>query len=538
MVTKSPTKISLMGIIRESRAEPYFFLIMFGATIASVTVQQMLQDKICRNNYNQTEEFCRKLPQIKVSRVKEKILADAVQFSLYSTMVETIPGVILAMAIGPVCDKLRFGRKLFMCLAAVSGFLKGISLMLNGINFRWPPLLMAALSFPPALIGSTFTGITCVFSFVSVNSNQEMRAIRITILDVLALVAYASGPAIGAKILMLNPLITSEGQLFNYIAVYGAAALAHFLAFIWAYFVINEKTDGDASLVANDQLQQNHETGSNDPSTSGYSSDAVSVAHEESMSCFAIIVQVLKPSNFKDLFETLFKKRPESKRTIILSLGLCHILFMGSTKTNVMFAFVERMYGWNAQQYSYYSALAAIIAPIVLLVGIPILTKIFKVDDVSLGIMGTVFGCVGNILAGSILTPLGMFLEYGISSLSLSAPISTRTILSKTVPKDEITKIFSALTTLEAFLPFVAGSIYTFVFNATISYYPTAIFHLSALYHLISLILFATLGLFYIPKGGFLQSSEFNPLISESSAEATVKSANMNQTDNEQKVDC
>lgn len=77
---------------------------------------------------------------------------------------------------------------------------------------------------------------------------------------------------------------------------------------------------------------------------------------------------------------------------------------------------------------------------------------------------------------------------FKIGSLSGFTVVAARTKISKIVSAEEVGKIFSLSTTMEAIVPMIGSLIYTNIFSVTISFYPGAIYQFSAFIVILSLI--------------------------------------------------
>lgn len=115
-----------------------------------------------------------------------------------------------------------------------------------------------------------------------------------------------------------------------------------------------------------------------------------------------------------------------------------------------------------------------------MIITVPIMTKIFKVRDTTLAVIGVISGFAGNICKGSILKPSGYYLSFIVGCLAGLGPIAMRAYVSKIVDRNEITKIFSLLATLESIMPLISTVIFTEIFTATIKSYPSLIHHVCA----------------------------------------------------------
>lgn len=125
----------MLETLREIKVEPYMFFMMMSLSISMVTVQQLIQDKMCKIYHHETDEFCRNLGKSPDSPTKSKILSNLVTFNVIQTILDSLPGIIWALMIGSLCDKYIHGRKIIMILASLSSLIKMVLLILNSLYF-------------------------------------------------------------------------------------------------------------------------------------------------------------------------------------------------------------------------------------------------------------------------------------------------------------------------------------------------------------------------------------------------------------------
>jgi F0F1-type ATP synthase assembly protein I len=121
------------------RVEPYLFLFYFFFCVKKVPLDQLIQDKICFQKYNLSYDYCLKLPQMKSEsdylHKKSVILGDVTQFSVYSSLITTIPTVIAALFIGSWTDKYIKAKKYLLIAGAISGICEALILVWNSVCF-------------------------------------------------------------------------------------------------------------------------------------------------------------------------------------------------------------------------------------------------------------------------------------------------------------------------------------------------------------------------------------------------------------------
>jgi hypothetical protein len=96
---------SIFNFIKILRVEPFMFLLVFQYSLKSLPTSQMLQDKICRQWYNQSKEYCHGLSKMhgghgEADDYKSKVLADAAVFSNYESIISIGPSLFWALFVG------------------------------------------------------------------------------------------------------------------------------------------------------------------------------------------------------------------------------------------------------------------------------------------------------------------------------------------------------------------------------------------------------------------------------------------------------
>src|SRR5690625_3195282 len=98
----------LARFLRLLKVEPFFFLVMFMNVVKRIPLDQMIEDKICRQKYELPEDYCRRLPVMQSKddflERKSTILAEVTHFNMYINIAITIPMLVMALFIGPFID--------------------------------------------------------------------------------------------------------------------------------------------------------------------------------------------------------------------------------------------------------------------------------------------------------------------------------------------------------------------------------------------------------------------------------------------------
>jgi hypothetical protein len=121
------------------RVEPYLFLFYFFFSVKRVPLDQLIQDKICFQKYNLSRDYCLELPHMNSEsdylHKKSLILGDVTQFSIYSSIITTIPTLIAALFIGSWADKYIKAKKYLLIAGAISGVCEALILVWSSVYF-------------------------------------------------------------------------------------------------------------------------------------------------------------------------------------------------------------------------------------------------------------------------------------------------------------------------------------------------------------------------------------------------------------------
>src|SRR6218665_3702522 len=121
--------------IQQFRVEPFMLLYMFGYSLSGMAVSQLIQDKLCRIDYDQSTTFCISINSKDfdhgAEKIKSNILAETAYITLYRTLLSTLPCMIWAVFLGPWSDTYVHGRKLIMIAGAIAAALESFILIIN-----------------------------------------------------------------------------------------------------------------------------------------------------------------------------------------------------------------------------------------------------------------------------------------------------------------------------------------------------------------------------------------------------------------------
>ncbi|XP_054158171.1 uncharacterized protein LOC128956477 [Oppia nitens] len=473
--------------------------------LSEITTNQLIQDKICLNRYNQSVDYCVDISKVTttttatgaqainatsvVVAIKDSILGDLARFNIYTVNISTLPAFFYVLFIGSWTDSYVHGRKLVLLLSSLSYIGMFAGLLFNSIYFDLDIYYILLSYIPSALSGGWPTVVLICYSYMSNNSSNEYRFIKFLAYEVAVTTADPLGTYLGGRLLGKgNHQAINGQQLRNYSHVYTTCLVAIVVGFLWVLLVINENSvevgyqlinnDGDGCGDGGDTV--NSVIDENGPlMDSDFHDETDEETYENNNKSKKIVIQKLSslappPSppphkmdtkfslskmfdlnNVGDMFATAFKQRPNNGRTLIWLLYLCMCMHVSSTvgHLQVLFPYVEKVYHWDAQQFSNVKSIAAfalilLMAPIAFL-----MSGVLKVNDTRLAALGFLSNILAGLSIGLINSPVGLYIMYAIGSASCLISIGIRSPLSKLATEAESGKVFSLLAALETIMP-------------------------------------------------------------------------------------
>lgn len=134
--------MKVLSLMRRFNAELYLFVYFFSTYLKYTPTTQLAQDKICKFKYNQSDEYCIQLSKVDLGSEKDSqhlknlILTESAQFSLYATLVSTLPSLFLCLVLGSWCDNYIDGRKILMIVGSVGVAIETIITLFFAIQFN------------------------------------------------------------------------------------------------------------------------------------------------------------------------------------------------------------------------------------------------------------------------------------------------------------------------------------------------------------------------------------------------------------------
>lgn len=187
----------LIHLVESISVEPTMFLYMFAFMFTSVVEQEFFVQKACRVNHNFSAEICANINANENKEHKQQVLDTTASFHQWENIAAHVFPIIIALFLGSFSD--RRGRKFPLLLGLVGKLIYSVMIVVNAKMTNWPvEYIIYTATLPSALTGADVAIFASCFAYISDITTLAQRTIRVTILDVIYLMAIPTGVALGS----------------------------------------------------------------------------------------------------------------------------------------------------------------------------------------------------------------------------------------------------------------------------------------------------------------------------------------------------
>lgn len=415
------------------------FLYMMAFMITSVIEQSFFTYRACRVNHGYSEEICANLE--KHNETKTEVSETVSNFHQWNSVLGHIVPIILALFLGSWSD--RRGRKFPLIMGLFGKLIYSVMFVVNTYQVDWPlEYVIYTATIPSALTGADVAIFASCFAYISDVTTVKQRTFRVTMLDVCYLSTMPTGVALGS-------------YLFNQVLDKSYSIM----------FIIN------ASLLALGILY--------------------SIVHLkwQTATTQRSLREVLPCGIFGDFFDrkhvvesirTLTKKRPMNRRLYlwIFMFAMALYTFQRDEKP-MMYLYTQIKFSWDTIKYSNFKVFNSTALVVVMLAGIPLLSKVFGLKDTIIVMIGASAHAIARLFYGFAETPVLFYVGGAVASIGpIVAPV-LRSMTSKVVAPTERGKVFALLSVFDNAVPIFSGVLYSQIYNATYKTHLPSIFWLT-----------------------------------------------------------
>uniref|UniRef100_T1J6Y8 Major facilitator superfamily (MFS) profile domain-containing protein n=1 Tax=Strigamia maritima TaxID=126957 RepID=T1J6Y8_STRMM len=411
----------LINTITNITVEPAIFLHFAGFLMAYVMVQSLIIRKVCLHRMNLTDEQCRII--INNKTMEEEAQGYATNFMMYKTVLDTLPSVFWGLFIGSWSDK--FGRKYLLIVPNVGSCVSMLLLALVAYKTEWNENYILLSSAIFVLTGGMLVMDTGVMSYIADITTPEKRTLRYGLVSAAILCGAPVGLTIGGQIF----------KHFNYTyePVFVISAAVFGLNVLYVAFFIRESVKVDIKKSRN------------------------------------MCLEFLNVENVKQTWVTFIKKRENNgrKQLFLLLLAVSVIFMPLYAKGSLTLTYTRLKFEWDEETFGHYQTADFVFNFLGLMLLLPLMSKLFKWQDITIGIISSFGKILSEILIGISVKGWMLFAAAPIFMLAALTSVIVKTMISRRVSASEQGKIISVISIAEGIVPIIGSAILTPVYNAT-----------------------------------------------------------------------
>ncbi|KZC10334.1 PREDICTED: proton-coupled folate transporter-like [Dufourea novaeangliae] len=424
----------ITGWRRYTLVQPPVMILVFAQAITSNILTDLILYRVCSITLDINKTECSLLHKnsscAEALRIDAQVQPEATLILTIKTFIESIFPALLSLFLGPWSDK--HGRKPIL----IAGYI-GVSLTYLIFSFLtvWDisPWFLLIAYIPSACFGGFCIILLGTICYISDISNERERAWQLAWMDALLFFGLIIG-------ILVGPILF---QAYGYTFVFGSSTVCCILAGIYVYLIPETIQDNNSKTLS---------------------------------SLFDVHL-------VKELISTCTKKRNGFNRYIvwccIIVITLLVIIIQG--EMTIGYLFTSAKLGWDVNTYSVYLATKIFLITFGIIFGVKVLTTYTGFSEEVAALLSVLSTLSCSLVQSFTWKSWHMYFSAIIGTFSGVAGPMMRCILSKSVPSEDTGKVFSLAVSIETSTPFVAASLYGFIYSHYMPpIYPAPIWLVSA----------------------------------------------------------
>lgn len=212
------------------------------------------------------------------------------------------------------------------------------------------------------------------------------------------------------------------------------------------------------------------------------------------------------------MLATCFKKRDHHRRTIIflVIIALCTCIITLEGESTVSFLYTRNRFGWDIRKHTEFSGAATLVSVFGTVIGMCVFSVWLRIPDNIFAVCVFITKFAQTIISGLAPHDWYLYIACAVGFLGgVSGPLC-RSLVSKTVPLEDIGAVFALTSVVEALTPIAASPIYTYVYNATLLTFPGTFYIVSSAIFAVDVILLSCVTFLQrtLPTNNYIQIEE------------------------------
>lgn len=443
--------VASLGCFYDCEVDLVFLLYSVADSLLDAILRPNVPQMVCFSIHPDQIQNCRHMDLH--ASIQVQVQKESTTYLILHKLLTNTPALVLGMFCGAWSDK--YGRKLPIALPSFGTTFAVLFYMAANMTYKGSLDFFLCGSFIHGCFGKTAMINMAVNSYIVDVTTVDRRTKKLGILAAMQFIGMFIGSLIGGLLIDLTSVLTS-------------------------YCIVSAMSAVVVSLT----LLSLRET--------------LQVDNEENSSPFK---SFFRGSNVQDSFKVLTRSRSGKLRSCILCLFVIVLLHQTCRTglTDVTLLYTEKSpLSWPTSWFGYLSAADNAAMGIILLVLLPLLSSVAKLNDATISMIGLFCACVRFVIMTWSKKTWMVWLSMAIGSIAgvINSPI--RSLLSKMVHEDEVGKMFSLLGSGETIAKFCAV-FFPYLYGYTIDIFPGFPFIFAAILYILMMAIMVVVYVSYAP---------------------------------------
>jgi MFS transporter, PCFT/HCP family, solute carrier family 46 (folate transporter), member 1 len=410
------------------------FLLFFGWYLSHSIITNQILKQTCLYKYEYSFIICTNLDDRNATAEVEQEIQPYVAKILMTIMIfNSIVPTVLSLFLGPWSDK--YGRKkvinsIFIGFTISMGWIMTVSGLSDYVQTNNPWNYLFA-QFPFMLVGGWPTLIIVILCYFTDKTTEEERSTRLTIFEITIFIGLFIAIASSSFILQLtNP------------------TFVFFISFV----CISTGTLIEVFFVEESLIQM------------------------ENVGIVQQYKDIFSLTRVKELCKAFVQARTSRNRETLwlLTIILVCVNFTSHGSNTVFYLFTRQHFGWTLQDVTIYESCSMLFMIAGSIFGLVVLKKLLKLSDFSMSIISLTSLAFDALIKTFSTQSFELYVASAFALFKLVSGPMLRSVMSTLISKDDVSKIYSITTSLEAISGLGAAPLYTATYAATLITFPAA----------------------------------------------------------------
>lgn len=433
MESVSDKNVNLKSV-KKWTLEPALFLLFFGWFLSIAIVPNQILKSTCLYTFEFSELVCSQLDDKNATHSVEEVIQPYVANILMTiSIIQSIVPTVMCLFLGPWSD--RYGRKKVMNFIFIGSlmsitWLMIVSYIAENVAVISPWNYLCA-QLPYMLFGGLPTIIITILCYITDQTTEKNRSIRLTTVEIIIFGSVLIATASSSFIL----------QWTNASTLFFISFICISIGTLMVAFFVEESVHVKEDVTILEQCKN------------------------------LFTVEVVK-----ELFVTCTRPRPFKQRRILWLIIVVLVLTNFSTQGahTVFYLFTRQKFGWNLQDMTLYDSGTMLMTVVGSITGLIVLKKQMELSDLSMSTISLISLFIDASIKSVANYSWQLYVASVISLFKLISGPMLRSIMSVIVSKSEVSKIYSFTTSIEAVAGLASAPLYTSVYSATFTTFPSA----------------------------------------------------------------